>query len=139
MTRKERLLAMCTYEADGGCWPWTGCKTHNGYGQGTFAQKRYVAHRASYEEFVGKIPAGIFVLHRCDNRACIRPDHLFLGTAADNTADMMAKGRHVAPKKDYCIRKHPMSDSYVSPKGKRNCRECQRMRELKHRGSKRAP
>jgi hypothetical protein len=58
-----------------------------------------LAHRTAYELECGKIPDGVWVLHRCDNRSCVRPDHLFLGTAADNTADMMAKGRHKPPRR----------------------------------------
>lgn len=52
-----------------------------------------ITHRASYEVHIGPIPKGMFVLHKCDNRRCINPDHLFLGTAADNTKDMINKGR----------------------------------------------
>jgi hypothetical protein len=71
------------------CWIWTGNIGPNGYGR--FGQ-RY-AHRLSYEWMRGPIPEGMFVLHHCDNPPCVRPDHLFLGTAADNSHDMVRKGR----------------------------------------------
>jgi hypothetical protein len=82
------------------CWLWTASKRHKGYGafcyerNGIKVQGR--AHRFSWELHFGEIPEGLFVLHRCDNPACVRPDHLFLGTNQDNVDDMMAKGRHVA-------------------------------------------
>lgn len=76
------------------CWEWTSWKEHRGYGQISVNGKRRQAHRVAYEEYVGKIPSGIFVCHSCDNRACINPKHLWLGTAQDNTNDMMRKGRH---------------------------------------------
>ena len=77
----------------GSCWLWTAATTEWGYGK-LRAEKRWqLAHRRSYEMAHGLIPAGMFVCHRCDTPACIRPHHLFLGTAEQNTRDMHSKGR----------------------------------------------
>jgi hypothetical protein len=84
----------------GGCWPWTG-SLRDGYGrihmprlnpEEKFRHER--THRIAWRLSNGPIPDGLFVLHRCDNRACCRPSHLFLGTCQDNMADMFAKGRN---------------------------------------------
>lgn len=74
----------------GECWIWTGTKFHNGYGR---TGDGVGAHRRSYERFVGPIPKGQLVMHRCDVKPCVRPSHLELGTPADNMADMVLKGR----------------------------------------------
>ena len=77
-----------------GCWNWSGAKKDRGYGQFTYKNKNLRPHRVAYELAFGKIAPGMCVCHRCDNRLCCRPDHMFLGTSADNTADMMRKKRH---------------------------------------------
>lgn len=79
------------------CWLWTGRQFWDGYGafdrRIDGVKKIFKAHRQSYELSVGAIPDGLHVLHRCDVRLCVRPDHLFLGTNDDNVADRTAKGR----------------------------------------------
>lgn len=91
---QERLWGQVDRSCAHGCWLWTGVTTA-GYGRLTLrGNKKILAHRLSYELRYGPIPNELWVLHRCDVRRCVRPEHLFLGTHQDNVTDMVRKGRH---------------------------------------------
>lgn len=80
-----------------GCWVWTLATFRNGYGQATYGGKKFYAHRLSWVLHNGPIPEGLCVLHHCDNRPCVNPSHLFLGTKKENTHDAQRKGRLKSP------------------------------------------
>lgn len=95
---KSRFMNFVCPEPNTGCWLWVGAQYGNGYGHFTIGTRKlgyktYSAHRVSFTINVGGIKNGLFVLHKCDVRACVNPDHLFLGTQKDNIRDCLKKKR----------------------------------------------
>lgn len=82
-----------------GCWIWTGALKGKGYANTGTYRNTQRGHRVTWELRNGPIPKGLMVLHRCDVRCCVNPDHLFLGTARDNILDAIAKGRAHPPRR----------------------------------------
>jgi hypothetical protein len=93
-----------------GCHIWTGKLNHNGYGRIGINYKDILTHRLSYELQVGPIPEGLFVCHKCDNRACLNYEHFFLGTLKDNHKDMVEKKRNVRGETQWNAR---LNEDYV--------------------------
>lgn len=109
---RNRLSKYSIKNQSTGCIEWNGCKDKDGYGllivSGLSEKKRNVrAHRLSYLVNFGEINDGMFVCHSCDNPSCINPAHLFVGTPADNVADMMEKGRYVSGGKPHFGESNP--------------------------------
>lgn len=137
-TTEERLWAKVDRSASG-CWEWTG-KSRSAFGYGLIrlskaeGGKLIGAHRLAWELTNGPIPEGLCVLHSCDNPPCCRPDHLHLGTKADNMREKVERGRAVTWKNGKwkaCSKGHV--DWYEPPRGNRYCRTCAKVASARFR------
>lgn len=123
------------------CWEWQAA-TKKGYGAFNLNGRNVSAHRLSYELSVGPIPEGQILRHTCDNRPCVRPDHLIPGTHKDNTQDMLDRGRASGGRAGatHCIHGHEFTpeNTYWEPRGwGRACKKCRRIRVQEFRARQR--
>ena len=127
----ERFLEVSTHKTYKGtpCMEWTGCLSHNGYGQWQNTARQHVrAHVFSYETHVDLVPKGLILDHLCRNRKCVNPKHLEPVTNKEN----IRRGNGLAGKnarKTHCKRGHKFiaSNTYTYPSGNRECRTCRRL------------
>lgn len=114
-----------------GCWEWTGARLPAGYGRFWTGERMDLAHRFSYETFVGPIPAGLVLDHLCRNKGCVRPDHLEAVTQRENLrrGDVAFGDRHHNGRRTECRRGHLFTNENTRhANGRRVCRACERDR-----------
>jgi hypothetical protein len=98
MTDKQFARFMSrVHVVEGGCWNWTARLNECGYGITSLQHRPITSHRAMYAHTHGEVPAGLYVLHTCDNRRCVNPSHLYAGTQLDNMRDAARRGRIKVP------------------------------------------
>jgi len=131
------------------CWIWEGGKTSKGYGSFKYYQDRSAigAHVSSYLFYIGEVPKGMLVRHRCDNPPCVNPEHLIIGSNSDNMKDMFERGRNgpQTKKQTHCKKGHSFEEFepivYVKKQGRqigeeyRVCKECKRINDSKRKGN----
>lgn len=124
-----------------GCWIWTASVDTDGYGYFQLNGVARKAHRVAYEFYVGIIPMGLIVCHKCNIPACVNPEHLYLGSFSDNAMDRVAAGKDHNALKTHCPRGHEynLANTHTTGKGERQCRVCGREAARRYRLGTRTP
>jgi len=142
-TRLERIMGHVQrgpgFGPNGDCWEWTSSVNTGGYGTYPIHGASRLMHRYFYELASHVVPGDLWVLHKCDNRRCVRPSHLFLGTPKDNAQDKVSKGRDHNQQKTHCKRGHVFtSENTRINSNRRVCRQCCRERVAQERAALKA-
>lgn len=137
MTPEERFWAKVD-KTEGGCWLWTAFTDREGYGKFSDKGRLFIAHRWSYEHFVGPIPDGLTIDHLCRVTSCVNPAHLGPVTMWENTL----RGNSLSAvhyRKTHCDHGHGFTDenTYRRPDGARQCRTCNRLAVARYKARKR--
>ena len=138
MTPAQRHWAMVQIDPETGCWNWTGSdQDERGYSRFYVDGRRTLVHRWAHEHFIGAIPEGETVHHRCVNPRCSFPGHLVAMSQRDNLMESDMALAAVAVRKRYCVNGHDLAGAYVNPRtGRRTCRTCRNERERRRRAAR---
>lgn len=136
----DRFWDKVQFEPNSGCWLWTGSLVNNGYSQFRYDDKTILAHRLSYEKYIGPIPKGLVIDHLCRVRCCVNPSHMEAVTQRTNVkrgvGPSLIRKFHLS--KTHCPSGHPydQENTYIDSSGHRVCKKCRNISQNKYRKHK---
>ena len=138
MSPVQRHAARIEIDPETGCWNWTGSdRSAPGYSRFFVNGKRMLVHRWAYEQFVGPIPEGATVHHRCTNPRCSNPAHLQAMTQRRNILESDSALASINARRTHCVNGHDLAEAYVNPRsGRRTCRPCRNERMRRKRAGR---